>query len=138
MTTILVVDDDPDFVEITRLVLRAEGYEVRSASSGDAALRAMAHEPPALVVLDVMMASVLDGLDLARRLSADAALSRIPIVMVSSMPDSALAGLFPTDEYLPIDAWLSKPVRPQELVGRIRALLPRTPLGGQGDDRRAP
>ncbi len=105
---------------------------------GDAALRAMAHELPALVVLDVMMASVLDGLDLARRLSADAALARIPIVMVSSMPDSAWPGLFPTDEYLPIDAWLSKPVRPQEPGGQIRALLPRTPLGGQGDDRRAP
>ncbi len=101
MTTILVVDDDPDFVEITRLVLRAEGYEVRSASSGDAALRAMAHEPPALVVLDVMMASVLDGLDLARRLSADAALARIPIVMVSSMPDSAWPACSPPTSTCP-------------------------------------
>jgi len=124
MTNILVVDDDPDFVEITRLVLRAEGYEVRSASDGDSALRAIAAEPPALVVLDVMMASVLDGLDVARRLAADDSLPHIPIIMVSSMPDSSMAGMFPTDEYLPIDAWLSKPVRPQELVERIASLLP--------------
>ncbi len=137
MSTILVVDDDPDFVEITRLVLRAEGFDVQSASSGDGALRAIAQEPPALVVLDVMMTSVLDGLDLARRLNADSSLRRIPVIMVSSMPDSSMAGLFPTDEYLPIDAWLTKPVRPQELVRRIRALLPAQPLHGDSVDQPA-
>jgi len=123
MASILVVDDDPDFVEVTRMVLASEGFDVLSASNGDGALRAIQQERPDVLVLDVMMSSVLDGLDLARRLSEDPSLPRIPVIMVSSMPDSSMAGLFPTDEYLPIDAWLTKPVRPRELVQRIRSLL---------------
>jgi len=59
--SVLVVDDDPDFVEMTRLVLTAEGYAVRTASSGDEAMRSMIANPPSLVILDVMMQGVLDG-----------------------------------------------------------------------------
>jgi len=142
MATILVVDDDPDFVEITRMVPRSAGYEVVSASDGDGALRALRAATPDLVLLDVMMASVLDGLDLARRMSEDPALRGIPIVMVSSVTDSAMADMFPTDEYIPIDAWLSKPVGPQELLRQVAALVPaqRTrsawPEGAGGDNGR--
>ncbi|NLD72802.1 MAG: response regulator [Chloroflexi bacterium] len=131
MTKILVVDDDPDFVEIMRMVLRAEGYEVESAADGDGALRALQARPPDLVVLDVMMATVLDGLDLARRMDEDPALRHIPIIMVSSVTDSAMADMFPTDEYIPIDAWLSKPVRPQDLLHKVAQLVPaNTPRSG--------
>jgi CheY-like chemotaxis protein len=119
MARILVVDDDPDFVEIIRLVLTAHGYEVETASNGEMALRYARQNPPDLVLLDVMMSSVLDGVHVAHVLSQDAALGHPPIIMISSIADSPMSAHFPTNEYLPIDAWLSKPVAPEELLKRV-------------------
>ena len=64
MKTILVVDDDPDFCEITRLILSGEGYEVVTAANGDQALETLKECEPNLVVLDVMM-GILDGVNVA-------------------------------------------------------------------------
>jgi len=125
MATILVVDDDPDFCEITRTVLESENYEVRTAANGDQALASMRSDPPDLVILDVMMSSVLDGLDLSDRMMADAQLKKIPIVMVSSIASSEYAGMFPTDAYVAIDAWISKPVSPKALLDKVRELVRR-------------
>lgn len=122
MCKILVVDDDPDFCEITRLILTSKGYEVETASNGDMALRLMREERPALVVLDVMMAGVLDGVSVAHAMSDEPELRDVPIVMVSSIADSHSAGMFPTDEYIPIDAWISKPVQPDELLEAVSRL----------------
>jgi len=119
MATILVVDDDPDFVEITRTILEANGYEVTTAANGDEALRLMRQSMPDLVLLDVMMATLLDGLNVSHVLSEDPVLSKVPIVMVSSITDSPSAGMFPTDEYIPIDAWISKPVQPDDLLSKV-------------------
>ncbi|MGC8786967.1 MAG: response regulator [Anaerolineae bacterium] len=119
MARILVVDDDPDFVEITRTILESHGYEVASAANGDQALQAMRKDVPDLVLLDVMMATVLDGLNLSHVMSEDPVLKDVPVVMVSSITDSPHAGLFPTDEYIPIDAWISKPVQPKELLNKV-------------------
>ncbi|MDI7274636.1 MAG: response regulator [Anaerolineae bacterium] len=124
MATILVVDDDPDFCEITRTVLEREGYEVRTAANGEQALSCMRSHRPDLVILDVMMSSVLDGLDLSDRMQTDASLKKIPIIMVSSIASSQYAGMFPTDAYLPVDAWISKPVAPQTLLAQVRRYLP--------------
>lgn len=123
MPTILVVDDDPDFCEITRTVLEREGFGVQTAASGDQALSSMRANPPDLVILDVMMSSVLDGLDLSDRMMADSSLRKIPIIMVSSIASSEYAGMFPTDAYVGIDAWISKPVAPQTLLSNVRELL---------------
>jgi CheY-like chemotaxis protein len=126
MARILVVDDDPDFVEITRLILRARGYEVETASSGDMALRMMHATPPHLVLLDVMMATVLDGLNVVHVMRDDPALRDIPIIMASSIASSAMADMFPTDEYIPIDVWISKPVQPDDLLSKVARLLTKT------------
>jgi DNA-binding response OmpR family regulator len=123
MARILVVDDDPDFVEIIRLVLTSEGHEVITASDGEAAVRLVQERHPDLVVLDVMMASMLDGVDAAHRIGAAADGARTPIIMVSSITSSPLAGMFPTDEHLPIDAWISKPVSPKELLKQVSRLV---------------
>jgi CheY-like chemotaxis protein len=61
----------------------------------------------------------------ARMLSDDPALGHPPVIMISSITDSAMAGCFPTDEYLSIDAWMSKPVQPEDLVKRVAAVLGR-------------
>jgi DNA-binding response OmpR family regulator len=123
MARILVVDDDPDFVEIVRMVLRSKGYDVDAASNGDMALRMMRETPPDLILLDVMMAGVLDGVHVAHTMSESAALSRIPLIMVSSIIDSPMADMFPTDEYIPIDAWLTKPVQPGDLLAKVDGLI---------------
>jgi len=119
MAKILVVDDDPDFSEITRTILLANGYEVSTATNGDEALKLMRQDVPDLVLLDVMMSSVLDGVNVSHAMNEDPVLKRVPIVMLSSIASSPEAGMFPTDEYLPIDAWLSKPVQPKELLAKV-------------------
>lgn len=125
MTRILVVDDDPDFVEITRTILEAKGYEVGTASSGAQALPAMRECIPDLVLLDVMMSSVLDGVNLSHAMHVDPVLRQVPIIMISSIAESSSAGLFPTDEYVPIDAWISKPFQPDDLLKKVASLLGR-------------
>jgi CheY-like chemotaxis protein len=123
MTTVLVVDDDPDFVEITRMILAAEGYAVETAANGEEAMRTLRESPPQLLLLDVMMAGPLDGVNLAHRIEEDEALHGIPILMISSITDSPMAPMFPTDEYLPVDGWISKPVQPDQLLSRVRRLI---------------
>lgn len=120
---ILVVDDDPDFVEAMRLTLEPNGYTVVSAASGDEGLAKVRAESPDLVILDVIMSSVLDGLQMSRRMQENPQHKRIPILMVTSIANTDYAALFPTDEYISIDGFLSKPVAPDVLLERVAALL---------------
>jgi len=122
---ILVVDDDPDFVEAARMVLEREGYEVRSAANGQEALRAMAVTPPDLVILDIMMDGILDGWDASGRIRANPQLRHTPILVVSSITSSDYLSMFPTDEDHLIDNFLSKPVAPDALLAEVRRLLSR-------------
>ena len=120
---ILVVDDDPDFVEATRVVLGSKGYRVISAACGEEGLNAMRRDRPDLVVLDVMMSGILDGLDTSFRVRAERGLKRTPIVMVSSITTSDYAAMFPTDEYVPVESFLSKPIAPETLLREVNRLL---------------
>ena len=123
MAKILVVDDDPDFVEATRLVLEPNGYEVISAADGREGLAKVQEEKPDLVILDIMMASVLDGLSMSRRMQENPELRRIPILMVTSIANTDYAVLFPTDEYIHIDGFMSKPISPDKLLSAVKGLL---------------
>jgi CheY-like chemotaxis protein len=123
MTRILVVDDDPEFVEITRTILEAHGYAVASASNGELAMAEMRKQRPDLVLLDVMMSSMLDGLEVSHEMRADPELKSVPAIMVSCIITSPHASLFPTDEYIPIDGWISKPMDPDDLLKKIRRLV---------------
>ena len=125
MTRILIVDDDPDFVETTRLVLESAGYEVLSASNGAEGLRQVTTHQPDLVILDVIMASVLDGLNLSRQMADNPLLHDIPILMVTSIANTDYAALFPTDEYIHIDDFVSKPIAPQDLLRHAARLTTR-------------
>lgn len=125
MAMILIADDDPDFVQIMSTILESEGYEVVSAKDGDGALLAMRQGGVDLVLLDVMMASVLDGVGVAHEMQGDPALKDIPIIMVSSIVSTPHASMFPTDEYVPMDAWITKPVQPNDLLQKISKLLSR-------------
>lgn len=121
--TVLIVDDDPDFVEATRIVLTREGLGVLTAADGEEGLRAMRQRRPDLVMLDVMMNSLLEGLNATWTIRADQDLQNTPILMVSSIASSEYAESFPTDEYLPVDNFLCKPISPDKLLTEVRRLL---------------
>jgi len=119
------VDDDPDFVEITRLTLEREGYRTCAAANGQAALECLRQEQPDLVILDVMMDGVLDGWDASRKMRGVPELGAVPILVVSSITASDYLGLLPTDEDNLIDNFLAKPVDPQRLLAEVKRLLRR-------------
>ncbi len=125
MAKILVVDDDPDFVEITRIILEKKGYEVDSASDSNEAIEKMKSYVPDLVLLDIMMSQPLDGVEVAKRMLDDKSLRRVPIIVVSSITDSPHLAKFPSDEYLPIDDWISKPAQPNDLLKKVEKYLER-------------
>ena len=125
MERILVIDDDPIFVKSTTAILEAHGYEVESASNREEGLAKMSEQKPDLLILDVMMDWVLDGVSISREMMAESDLRRIPIVMVTSIMNSEYRGVFPQDEYLHIDSWLNKPCPPDKLVAEIEKTLER-------------
>jgi len=123
MAKILVVDDDPDFVLVCRMILEAEGYQVLEAANGSQALESMRQEKPDLVFLDVMMSTTLEGVDVSKEMEADPKLKDVPVVMISSIGTSEYASEFPDDERIPIDAWISKPIQAEVLLKTVRRFV---------------
>jgi class 3 adenylate cyclase len=116
---VLVVDDQPDNVQLLCDLLTLHGYAVETAASGQAALEAVARAVPDLVLLDVVMPG-LSGLEVLRRLRADARFAALPIVLVTALdPDSErVKGL-----EAGADDFLGKPVNGSELLARVRSLV---------------
>ena len=116
--TVLVVDDDPNVVELTRLYLQRDGYHVLSALDGASGLALAREERPSLIVLDVMLPRV-NGLDICRTLRQESA---VPIIMLTARveEEDRLAGLD-----LGADDYVTKPFSPRELAARVRAVLRR-------------
>jgi len=118
---ILVVDDEEDILELIRYNLAREGYRVTGVASGEQALKTAGFEPHDLVLLDLMLPGI-DGLEVARRLKANARTRSIPIVMLTAKGEEAdvVAGL-----ELGADDYLTKPFSPRILLARIKAVLRR-------------
>lgn len=123
MAKILIVDDDPDFQFITRIVLERAGHQAITAVSGDEGFARAKADHPDLMILDVIMDTVLDGLSTSDRMHEDPLLSNIPIIMVTSIANTDYAALFPTDDAIHINAFLSKPIAPDELIRQVNRLL---------------
>ncbi len=121
--SILVVDDDPVFYESIRAVLESQGYRVAGARSGDEGLAAMRRSRPDLVILDIMMADLLDGLRVSWVMGEDEALRDVPILMVSALPSTENAAALPADEHLRANEFLTKPVAPSTLLASVERLL---------------
>ena len=115
---ILLVDDEPEIVEICRDYLKASGYEVVSARDGAQGLSATRRERPDLVVMDWMMPE-LDGLELCRAIRRE---SNVPIIMLTARVEETdkLIGL-----ELGADDYITKPFSPRELVARVKVVLRR-------------
>ena len=95
---ILIVDDDPDLVLASRLVLESAGYLVDEAVDGIECLEKMQDNLPDLVLMDVMMANPLDGYYTTQQIADNPELSKVPIVMISSIATSQYAEYFPTNQ----------------------------------------
>ena len=117
--SILVIDDDPAFFAAARAALEPAGYRVTGSRDGQEGLAAMRQSRPDLVILDVMLAYLLDGLQVSRAMAEDESLQNVPILMVSARPTAEMAGLFPTDEPLLASDFLTKPVTPTVLLARV-------------------
>jgi len=123
MAKILVIDDDRDFIKITRMILESKGYEVIAAANGEEGLKVMRREKPNLVILDVMMAYILEGLDTRRQMAADPDLRDIPVIMSTSLTGERVQRNLPSDEYVPDSAWLHKPIDPDKLLEQVRKTI---------------
>ena len=122
MVLILVVDDDPSFLDLLQLNLEQAGYDVRTALEGMQAQALALQIQPDLIVLDVMLPNV-DGLTLCQLLRQDDRTSHLPILMLTALGKSedVVAGF-----NAGADDYLRKPFEREELLARVRALLRRT------------
>ena len=130
--SILIIDDDPDFVEITKAILEAKQYEVMSAYSPDEGLAKLEEETPDVIILDVMMGKGAEGFIFARNLRKDTRFAKIPILMLTSMREQTgfdFPGERIHSKFLPVDDYIEKGVEPQILLEKIERQL-----GRRGDD----
>ncbi|MBN1484576.1 MAG: response regulator [Chloroflexia bacterium] len=102
------------------MILEANGYVVDEAATGAEALVRMRANRPDLVLMDVMMANPLDGYYTTQKIADDPELCETPILMISSIADTQYVTAFPTDQYLNVVEFLSKPVKPEDLLAKVR------------------
>ena len=129
---ILIADDDPDIVEAMKTVLEAQGFAVQSAPNGQEALRKLRAEKPDLLILDVMMTTETEGFHVAYEIRDDEKLRGLPVLMLTAIEDKTGFKFSPEDDedYLPVEEFVTKPVEPEELVQRVKALIDKTEAQG--------
>jgi DNA-binding response OmpR family regulator len=122
MTTLLLVDDEKNIIELERLYLEKEGYQIEVAYDGEAALEKFRATRPAAIILDLMLPGI-DGWELCRRIRRE---SDVPIIILTARDQDVdkIVGL-----ELGADDYLTKPFNPRELVARVKAVFRRvTPV----------
>lgn len=124
--TILIIDDDIDLVEILRVTLENENYEVIDAQNGERGVAVARDKNPDLILLDVMMSKVDEGFQVAYALRGDPVTKDIPILMLTAVVDQTGFDFNPDKDadFLPVDEFLEKPVSPRKLVDMVRKHLP--------------
>jgi len=123
MTTnkrILVIEDEAEMIDLTRIVLEREGYEVIGAVGGSRGLELIKQEKPDLILLDLMMPDI-GGWEVYRQMKADADLEHIPVIVVTAKAQSIdkVLGL----QVAKVDDYITKPFGPKELLESIRRIL---------------
>ena len=125
-TRLLIIDDDPDFVEGIKSILVQANYKVDVAYNPDDGFKAIKASPPDLLLLDIMMGRGAEGIMLARKIRKDEVLREIPVLIITGIREQ-MAFLFPGEpvhpRFVPVDELVEKPVEPDFLLERVDALL---------------
>ena len=124
--TILIIDDDPDFVAVTKVILEAKQYNVRFAYNPEEGYAELEKEAPDAIILDVMMGKGAEGFIFARKMRKDSRFDKTPILMMTSMREQTgfdFPGERIHDKFLPVDDYVEKGVEPEELLEKIEQLL---------------
>jgi DNA-binding response OmpR family regulator len=120
MALIAIIDDDPDILEASSLVLKSKGYDVVTANNPNDGYRIIIEKAPQLIILDVMMDEPDDGFFLAQKLRKENI--KTPILMYTSI--SKAVGLdFDKSDMIPVDDFVEKPISPEQLVAKVQKLL---------------
>lgn len=123
---ILIIDDDQDISESMRIVLESKEFEVAQAWSGKEGIESARKNKPDLIILDVMMESNDSGFEVARTLKKDREFVSIPILMLTAIKDKLgldFASNAGDKVWLPVDDYMEKPLRPEELIAKVRSLI---------------
>ncbi len=130
---VLVIDDDPDILETSRLLLESRGYEVMTASGPEEGTKCLEEGRPDVVVLDIMMPHGTEGFNWLSKLRhhKDPQLRDIPVIILSSIHERTTFRFHEgesdeTGEYLPAQAFIDKPIDPDLLAAKIEAVLKRS------------
>ena len=122
---VLIIDDDVDMVEAEKMVLENNGYTVSTAYDGEEGYKKILEVSPDIIILDVMMATPEEGFQLAYKLKEDDKLSKIPIVMVTSISKETGFKFDPQkdQDFLPVHQFIEKPIKPEELLEAIEKAM---------------
>ncbi|WP_424357928.1 response regulator transcription factor [Methanocella sp. MCL-LM] len=117
---IMIVDDEPDVVDLVKIVLKSEGYEVVTANSGKEALDKIGNELPDLVLLDIMMPQ-MDGWEVYNHIKSNSKTKDIPVAMLTAKSQSIdkMIGL----HVVQVDDYITKPFGRAELLERVKKIL---------------
>jgi DNA-binding response OmpR family regulator len=121
MTSVLVVDDDPDVCDLVTYKLEQTGYDVRKAFDGDQALREVSARVPDLVLLDIMMPGI-SGLEVLEHWRSDVTTARLPVILLTAKAQEADVE---RGFELGADDYVVKPFSPRELARRVTAVISR-------------
>lgn len=120
MSKIIIIDDDPDILDASSLVLTSKGFEVITASNPDDGYKMVKENHPDLIILDVMMNEPDDGFFLAQKFRREHITT--PILMYTSV--SKATGMdFGASDMVPVDEFVEKPISPEELIRKVEKLL---------------
>ncbi|MHC4435690.1 MAG: response regulator [Planctomycetota bacterium] len=123
---IMIIDDDPDFVEVTKVLFESRQYQVSAAYDPEEGFAKLDADIPDALILDVMMGKGADGFIVARKIRKDSRFDKMPILMLTSMREQT-AFDFPGErihsKFLPVDEYLEKGVEPQVLLDKVEQLL---------------
>jgi CheY-like chemotaxis protein len=119
--TVLMIDDDPEFVEATTNLLEAKGYDVESAPNGQEGFKKAKAINPDIILLDVMMTTESEGFDVARAMHKEESLKNTPVIIISGIRREMNLpfGFEPDEDWLPVKAVLEKPIKPDVLLRTI-------------------
>ena len=120
---ILVVDDDLDDLETTRIILEAEGHDVAVMSTGDECMEYVRTTRPDLVILDVMLDTKLEGFRLSVEIRKTPGTETVPIIVMSAVYEDLPDLPTPEECGLDVSAFLKKPVEPKQLVAAVKEAL---------------